>query len=141
MLRPSQGVCGTGDQGQFFQGNKCLKIRGTEEHRRFWRTGNIENQDFLGEQGHFSRGTREGLCVVVCIFYPNDSMARVKKGKRKEDVHIIETDGVVYAVFCIFLLGSPPNGSMASVKLIVKLKLPVGIEILLIFACASNYLG
>ena len=45
------------------QGNKGLKIRGTGEHRQFWGTGHIENQDFVfGEQGNkaiFSRGTSE----------------------------------------------------------------------------------
>ena len=54
LMRPSQGFWGTGEQGQFFQGNKGLKIRGTGEHRQFWGTGNIENQGFvLREQGHF----------------------------------------------------------------------------------------
>ena len=55
------GVLGNrGTRAFFFQGNKCLKIRGTGEHRQFWGTGNIENQDFIfGEQGHFSRGTSE----------------------------------------------------------------------------------
>ena len=48
------------------QGNKGLNIRGTGEHRQFWGTGNIENQDFVfGEQGHFFEGNRyppwEGL--------------------------------------------------------------------------------
>ena len=34
------------------QGNKSLKLKGTEEQRQFWGTGNIENQDFdFGEQG------------------------------------------------------------------------------------------
>ena len=52
MLRPSQGFWGTGEQGQFFQGNrgtehKGLKISGTRERRQFWGTGNIENQDFV----------------------------------------------------------------------------------------------
>ena len=46
-LRPSQGFLGTGEQGQFFQGNKGLKIRGTGEHRQFLGTGNIKNQDFV----------------------------------------------------------------------------------------------
>ena len=63
-MRHSQGFSETGEKGQFFsgeQGNKGLKIRGTGEHRQFWGTGNIENQDFvLGEQGNaaifFSRG-------------------------------------------------------------------------------------
>ena len=45
------------------QGNKCLNIRGTEEHMQFWGTGNIENQGFdFGEQGNkaiYFRGTRE----------------------------------------------------------------------------------
>ena len=49
------------------QGNKCHKIRGTGEHKQFWGTGNIENQDFVfGEQGHtaiFSRGTREQVPI------------------------------------------------------------------------------
>ena len=62
-MRPSQWFCGTGEQGQIFQGNTCLKIRGTGEHSQFWGTGNIENQDFvIGEQGNnaiFLRGTRE----------------------------------------------------------------------------------
>ena len=57
-------------------GNKGLKIRGTEEHRQFWGTGNIENQDFVfGEQGNKAiffeenKGTgnlpppREGLTI------------------------------------------------------------------------------
>ena len=47
VMRPSQGFWGTGEQGQFFQGNKGLKIRGTGEHRQFWETGNIENQVFF----------------------------------------------------------------------------------------------
>ena len=36
-----------------FSGEQRPKIRGTGEHRQFWGTGNIENQDFvLGEQGN-----------------------------------------------------------------------------------------
>ena len=58
-MRPSQGFWRTGEQGQFFQGNKGLKIRGTGEHRQFWGTGNIENQDFVfGEQSHFFEGNK-----------------------------------------------------------------------------------
>ena len=34
------------------QGNKDLQIRGTWEHRQFWGTGNIGNEDFyFWEQG------------------------------------------------------------------------------------------
>ena len=58
------GVLGNSGTRAIFsgeQGNKCLKIRETVEHRQFWGTGNIEgnieNQDFVfGEQGHFFRG-------------------------------------------------------------------------------------
>ena len=50
---------GLGEQGQFFQGNKGLKISGTWEHRQFGETRNIENQDFrFGEQGHFFKGNK-----------------------------------------------------------------------------------
>ena len=53
QLSPSQGFWGTGEQGQFFQGNKDLKMRGTGEHRQFWGTENIDHHDFvLGEQGN-----------------------------------------------------------------------------------------
>ena len=62
-MRPSQEFGGTGEQGQLFQGNKGLKIRGTGEQRQFWRMGNIENQDFVfgeqGKRGSFSWGTGE----------------------------------------------------------------------------------
>ena len=97
ILRPSQGFWGTGEQGHLFsgeQGNKGLKISGTGEHRQFWGTGNIENQDFVfwgtRKQGHFfsrEQGNRyppplprEGLnillvhlfvylvCVSFCLF-------------------------------------------------------------------------
>ena len=44
-------------------GNGDNFFRGTGEHRQFWGTRNIENQDFdFGKQGNnaiFSRGTRE----------------------------------------------------------------------------------
>ena len=63
ILEAIPGVLGNRGARAIFsweQGNKGLKIRGTGEHRQFWGTGNIENQDFVfGEQGHFSRGTRE----------------------------------------------------------------------------------
>ena len=60
-------------------GNKGMKITGTGEHRPFWETGNIENQDFilgLGEQGHFFEGNKgtgtprfhwEGLNSLISI--------------------------------------------------------------------------
>ena len=61
-MRPSKGFWEQGNKGSFFsgeQGNKGLKIRGTGEHRQFWGTGNIENQDFVfGEQGHFFEGNK-----------------------------------------------------------------------------------
>ena len=64
VLRPSQGFWGPGEQGHFFQGNKGLKIRGTGEHKQFWRTGNIENQDFVFREQRnkaiFSRGFLSG---------------------------------------------------------------------------------
>ena len=45
------------------QGNKDLQMRGTWEHRQFWGTGNIGNEDFyFGEQEKktiYFRGTRE----------------------------------------------------------------------------------
>ena len=60
LRRPSQGFGGTGTRAFLFsgeQGDKNIKIRGTGEHRQFWGTGNIENQDFVfGEQGHFFEG-------------------------------------------------------------------------------------
>ena len=44
------------------QGSKGLKISGTGEHRQFWGTENIENQDFVSwEQGNkaiFSEGNK-----------------------------------------------------------------------------------
>ena len=49
------------------QGNKSLKVKETGEHRQFWGTGNIKNQDFdFGKQGKMPpifRGTREQVHV------------------------------------------------------------------------------
>ena len=62
-MRPFQGFWGTGEQGQFFQGNRGLKIRETGEHRQFWGRGNIETEDFVfWEQGHFFEGNK-GTCT------------------------------------------------------------------------------
>ena len=56
------GVLGNWGTRGIFSGeqvNKGLKIRGTGEHRQFWGTGNIENQDFVfGEQGLFLEGNK-----------------------------------------------------------------------------------
>ena len=63
-MRPSQGFWGTGERGQFFQGNKGLKIRGTGEHRQFWGTGNIKIKIlFWGNKGTrpFFRGEQVPL--------------------------------------------------------------------------------
>ena len=41
------------------QENKSLKIRGTWEHRQFWGTGNIENQNFVfGNKDIFFEGNK-----------------------------------------------------------------------------------
>ena len=58
IKRPSQGFRVSGNRGimSFIsgeQGNKSLKLKGTEDQRQLWGAGNIENQYFdFGEQGN-----------------------------------------------------------------------------------------
>ena len=70
LLRPIQGVAGTGGKGHLFQGNrdKGKILRGTGKRRQYWRTGNINKQIFYfwetGEQANLIQGNRyyrEGL--------------------------------------------------------------------------------
>ena len=53
LMRPSQGFWGTGKKGHLFQGNKGQILRGTEEQKKYFGTGNIRKQifRFFGNRG------------------------------------------------------------------------------------------
>ena len=58
-LRPTQGFWGTGQQRQFFQGNREKKPKNKVNRGTRAILGNTENQDFVfREQGHFFEGNK-----------------------------------------------------------------------------------